>query len=96
MRFQFFNLPGHGNILNELLALNTSFVPILNYMVCYKSEIGLALQRMIESYNILILLQFEGFYTDENQLKKEYKKKVIELDERLRELQAVKEQLKYE
>ena len=71
-------------------------MPILNYMVCYKSEIGLALQRMVESYNILLLMQFEGFYTEENQLKREYSEKVRELDDRLKEINALKDQLKNE
>jgi DNA repair exonuclease SbcCD ATPase subunit len=65
-------------------------------MVCYKSEIGLALQRMVESYNILLLMQFEGFYTEENQLKREYSEKVRELDDRLKEINALKDQLKNE
>ncbi len=96
LRFKFFNLPGHGNIVHELQALNSSFVPILNYMVCYKSEIGLALQRMVESYNILILMQFEGFYSEDHHLKQEYSGKVKQLDERLKEISALKEQLKHE
>jgi len=49
-------LPGHGSIAHELKTLNTAFVPILHLLVCYKSELGLAMQRMIESYNILMLL----------------------------------------
>ena len=71
-------------------------MPILNYMVCYKSEIGLALQRMIESYNILILLQFEGFYADDHHIKREFTEKNSDLDEKLKELKQLKEQLKNE
>jgi|688.fasta_scaffold601064_2 hypothetical protein len=65
-------------------------------MVCYKSELGLALQRMIESYNILILLQFEGFYADDHNIKREYTQKVEELNEKLGSINALKEQLKME
>ena len=36
-------------------ALNLSFLPVLDYLVCYKSEIGLAAQKLIECYNIIIL-----------------------------------------
>jgi uncharacterized membrane protein len=43
-----------------------SFLPVCDYLVCFKPEIGLLLQRMVESYNILILEQFEGFYKNEN------------------------------
>lgn len=43
LRPKFFDLPGHGSIAHELSALNSSFVPILNLLVCYKSELGLAL-----------------------------------------------------
>ena len=93
MRDKFFNLPGHGRIVHELQALNSSFVPILNYLICYKSEIGLALQRMVESYNILLLLQLEGFYTDENAQKKEYSEKNAELNVKLKEIADLRKQL---
>ena len=39
-------------------ALNRAFVPVLDHLVCFKTELGLCLQRLVESYNILILKQF--------------------------------------
>ena len=41
---------------------------------------------MVESYNILLILQFEGFYTDENAQKKEYSQKNAELDVKLEDI----------
>ena len=51
---------------------------------------------MIESYNILILLQFEGFYADDHHIKREFTEKNSDLDEKLKELKQLKEQLKNE
>ena len=67
-------------MLPKLKALNGAFVPVLDYLTCYKSEIGLCLQRMVESYNLLILQQFEGFFTTENAKTREYNEKIKKLD----------------
>jgi len=67
-------------MLPKLHALNGAFVPVLDYLTCYKSEIGLCLQRMVESYNLLILQQFEGFFTTENAKTREYNEKIKKLD----------------
>jgi len=52
--------------------LNACFIPILDYLLLYKSEIGQTLQRMVESYNILIMMQFESYFTTENLKEKEF------------------------
>ena len=49
-------MPHHGAILRDITDLNASFVPVLDFLTCYKSEFGLMLQRMIESYNFLLLM----------------------------------------
>ena len=59
-------MPIHKDILQDLTQMNLSFLPILDYLICYKSELGLSLQRMIENYNMLLLNQFEGYYKNEN------------------------------
>ena len=80
MRHEFLNHPTQGQMLPKLKALNGAFVPVLDYLTCYKSEIGLCLQRMVESYNLLILQQFEGFFTTENAKTREYNEKIKKLD----------------
>ena len=87
MHGSFLNNHVHGNLLGSLLALNESFVPVLEYLVCYKAEIGLCLQRMVESYNLLLLMQFSGFYSMENSKVKEYTEKAKVLEEKMAELE---------
>ena len=55
-------MPHHCDILYDLTFLNNAFLPVLDYLVCYKSEVGLMCQRLVESCNILLLDQFEGYY----------------------------------
>ena len=49
----------------------------------YKSDMGLCLQRMVEAYNLLILMQFSGFYSIENEKEKEFTEKSKYLDEKI-------------
>ena len=55
IRENFLNLPAHDPLLGHLSALNASFVPVLDYMISFKSELGLCLQRLVESYNMIFL-----------------------------------------
>jgi hypothetical protein len=66
---------------------------MLNYLVCYKSEYGLALQRMIESYNILLVLQFEGFHLEERAITRLYTEKLKEVENKITELDQNKARL---
>ena len=43
IRENFLNLPTHDPLLGQLSALNASFVPVLDYMISFKSELGLCL-----------------------------------------------------
>ena len=43
MREEFLNLPHHSPMLGYLSTLNANFVPILDYLICFKSELGLSL-----------------------------------------------------
>ena len=80
MRESFLNIRQHGPLIGHLNTLNACFVPLLEYLVLYKSEVGLSLQRMVEAYNILILMQFESYVTTENVRTKEAESKLIELE----------------
>lgn len=66
MREAFLNLPTHNPLLGYLSTLNANFVPILDYLICFKSELGLSLQRMVESYNLVMIAQFRGYFLTEN------------------------------
>lgn len=65
----FLSMPHHKTILADLTTLNKEFLPVLDYLVCFKSELGQLLQRLVESYNMILLDQFEGYYKNENTLK---------------------------
>ena len=58
-------MPHHREILHDLKLLNSSFVYVLDYMIAFKPEIGLSLQRMIEAYNLLLIDQFTGYYSNQ-------------------------------
>lgn len=68
--------------------LNGSFLDIIDSVCSYKVELGLMLQKLIESYNSVFLQQYKVFYEGKLQKEidleveiKEYKKKQMESDE---------------
>ena len=51
-------MPGHADNLKLIHMLNRAFIPVLDQLVCYKTEMGHLVQKLIESFNLLILDQF--------------------------------------
>lgn len=86
MREDFLNVPNHAPLLGYLSTLNASFVPVLDYLICFKSELGLCLQRMVESYNMLLMAQFRGYHNSENAKSKEFGEKIKFVDQRIKEV----------
>ena len=84
MRADFLNTPTHSPLLGYLATLNACFVPVLDYLICFKSELGLCLQRMIESYNLILMAQFRGYFESENAESKEFREKVKFVDEKIK------------
>ena len=70
-------------------------MPILDYLICFKSELGLCLQRMVESYNLIVLAQFKGYFNSDNAKSKEYSEKIRFVDERIREVNQQKAEQDY-
>jgi hypothetical protein len=70
-------MPHHSLVLQNLKLLNKAFLPVLDYNICYKPELGLCLQRMIESYNLVILDQFQGYYRNDSAKMLEYKERML-------------------
>ena len=62
---QFLNMPVHSHMIDHIRSLNLSFLDILDFIACYKPELALCFQRLVESYNIVILNQFQGYYKNE-------------------------------
>ena len=52
----FIKTNNHAQILMDMNILNNAFCDILEQVCCYKLELGLTTQKMIESYNILMLM----------------------------------------
>ena len=96
MREDFLNLPQHSPMLGYLSTLNACFVPVLDYLICFKSELGLSLQRMIESYNLIIMSQFRNYHTTENVKTREFTDKVHHVDGRIKEVTLQKAKQDYE
>ena len=86
MRESFLNLPSHSPLLGYLSTLNANFVPVLDYLISFKSELGLCLQRLVESYNMLMLAQFKGYHNSENAKSKEFAEKVKFVDLKIKEV----------
>ena len=87
MREDFLNISGHNPLLGYLSTLNASFVPVLDYLICFKSELGLCLQRLVESYNLIFLSQFQGYNKNENATKREFQTKIEYVDARIKEVE---------
>lgn len=58
-------------MFTEANILNQSFLQVIDQVCCYRMELGIMLQKLVESYNSIILQQFEEFYRSENQKEKE-------------------------
>ena len=86
MRDDFLNIESHSPLLGQLSTLNASFMPILDYLICFKSELGLSLQRMVEAFNLILLAQFKGYFKHENAKSREFSEKVQFVDQRIREV----------
>jgi hypothetical protein len=51
---------------------------------------------MVESYNLLLLMQFEGFQTTESDAQIEYTAKVKEVDQKLVDINRLRDKLLFE
>lgn len=94
MRENFLNIDEHTPMLGCLATLNATFVPVLDYLISFKSELGLCLQRMIESYNLILLAQFKNYQKTENAKSKEYSEKIFHVDTQIRDLFEQKTKIK--
>ncbi len=56
--------------------LNKAFTGVFEVVSCYRVELGQMLQRLVESYNSILLQQFEAFYRTENELERELYRKI--------------------
>lgn len=53
----------------------------MNYLATYKPELGFMLQRLVESYNMIFLGQFEAYYKNENAREKFLVRKEVALSQ---------------
>ncbi len=56
-------------------------MPLLNYLATYKPELGYLLQRLIESYNMIFIGQFDAYYQNDNAKELQLAKKEILLSQ---------------
>ena len=80
-------------MLQDLKVLNGAFIPVLDYTVSYKPELGLCLQRMIESYNLLLLDQFKAYYRNESLKANDLKERQAQLNQQAQEVAQGKKEL---
>jgi hypothetical protein len=86
-------MPGHAELLDDAHALNRSFMPMLDSLVCYKSELAMAMQRVVESFNMLLLEQFESYYRNENKKENELNLREKRMNRQQQEIDLTKETL---
>jgi len=59
-------------------VLNQSFISVSESVSCYRIELGQIFQKLVESYNSILLQQFEAFFRSENDKEKELAFKIAE------------------
>jgi hypothetical protein len=76
-----------GEYLGAMNTLNSVFKQVLELTCSYRIELGITLQRLVESYNSLFLLLMEVSYTKETKVagRNEYAEKMQEFDMKLEE-----------
>lgn len=89
----FREMPIHSEVLEDLTQLNNAFLPILDFLVCYKAELGLSLQRLVEAYNLVLLNQFEGYYRNEDEREVALREKQELLNKREQRIEEKKAEL---
>ena len=62
----FHTIENHKSALQSLKAVNVAFLPVLDYTISFKPELGMCLQRLVESYNLILLDQFQAYYQHES------------------------------
>jgi len=45
----------HAGLLGDMNSLNASFIDVIDTVCGYRIELGISLQRLIESYNSIFL-----------------------------------------
>jgi hypothetical protein len=66
---------------------------MLDSLVCYKSELAMAMQRVVESFNMLLLEQFESYYRNENKKENELNLREKRMNRQQEEIDLTKETL---
>ena len=74
--------------------LNGCFLDVVDNVCGYKVELGIMLQRLVESYNSIFLQQFEVFYDGRLQKEKELDKEIIVYQGKQQETDEERELLK--
>eukprot|EP00347_Sterkiella_histriomuscorum_P013232 403365504 len=76
LKQQYLGNQGFFQIFTETNILNQTFMQIIDQVCCYRLELGMLLQKLVECYNSIILQQFEEFYRSENLKEKELTSKL--------------------
>ncbi|CDW81151.1 UNKNOWN [Stylonychia lemnae] len=86
LKHHYLSNQGFFQIFTEANVLNQTFLQIIDQVSCYRVELGILLQKLVESYNSIILQQFEEFYRSENLKEKELSVKLAAQQQSTEEL----------
>lgn len=67
MRHKFTGNVQHVEILNSLNFINSEFIEIIDTVCGYRIELGMSLQKLVESYNAIYLHQFNIMYSQKGE-----------------------------
>lgn len=77
-REQFLKNKEHAMQLADMNLLNLNFQEITSIVSSYRVELGVCLQKLLESYNSIYVQQFETFYATKLKKEQHYDDKVAE------------------
>ena len=83
----------HSQNARDFSLLNQAFLPVLDYMIAFKPELGLTLQRMVEAYSLLVLDQFTAFYKIEHNHELTLQARSAEVNQHQQAVESVKSEL---
>ena len=83
----------HSQNARDFSLLNQAFLPVLDYMIAFKPELGLTLQRLVESYSLLVLDQFTAFYKIEHNHELTLQARSAEVTQHQQAVDSVKSEL---
>ena len=83
----------HNNLFKNMNNLNGCFLDIIDSVCSYKVELGIMLQKLVESYNSIFLQQYQTFYDGKLQREKDLDMEILRYKGKQKEAQDEQDKL---